>query len=235
MLFDPPLIPARLIRRYKRFLADVTLEDGREVTAHCANPGAMLGVSPPDAKVWLQPNDNPNRKLKFSWQLLEVDGGMVGIDTSLPNKLVAEALADDRIPELSGYNTIRPEVRYSDNSRIDFLMTSPTKPDCYVEVKNVHFRRTGSLAEFPDCVTKRGAKHLHDLSAMVAAGHRAVMLYVVQRDDCTSFTLADDYDPSYAAAYRAAYSTGVETLCYGTNISTLGIDVADRLPVEISG
>src|SRR6056297_2375501 len=169
MRFQTPLRPGRLVRRYKRFLADVVLDDGREVTAHCANPGAMLGVADPGARVWLEPNDDPKRKLKFAWRLSELAGGhLAGIDTAVPNRVVGEALAARRIPDFAAYETIRPEVRYAAASRVDFLASGPGLPDAYIEVKNVHLCRAGDLAEFPDSVTARGARHMTDLAAMVA-------------------------------------------------------------------
>lgn len=214
MEFERPLIPGRLMRRYKRFLADVELQDGREVTAHCANPGSMLGLNAPGMKVWLEPNDDPKRKLKFSWKLVELETGLAGIDTSVPNKVVAEALAARQIPELAAYTTVRPEQKYGQNSRIDFLLTGDGLPDAYVEVKNVHLMRTPGLAEFPDSVTARGAKHLADLAAEVAAGHRAIMLYVVQMDGPDRFDLARDLDPAYGLAFDSATSGGVEVLVW---------------------
>ena len=214
MEFERPLVPGRLIRRYKRFLADVELEDGREVTAHCANPGSMLGLNMPGLKVWLEPNDDPKRKLKFSWKLVELDSGLAGIDTSVPNKVVAEALAARQIPELDAYTTIRPEQKYGKNSRIDFLLTGDGRPDAYVEVKNVHLMRTPGLAEFPDSVTARGAKHLADLADEVARGNRAVMLYIVQMQGPDRFDLARDIDPAYGAAFDIAASQGVEVLVW---------------------
>ncbi len=231
MEFTKPLIRATLIKRYKRFLADVTLPDGQEVTAHCANPGAMTGLNVPGMTVWLEPNDDPKRKLRYSWKLVEIDDGLVGIDTAMPNKIVAEALAGGRIPELVAYETVKPEVKYGENSRIDFLLTSNGLPDCYLEVKCANLSRTHGLVEFPDTVTKRGAKHLAELSNMVAQGHRAVMLYLVFRDDCTSFKLADDIDPAYALAYSDAAKTGVEALCYSTNITTSAVSLAQPLPI----
>ncbi|MEM7752207.1 MAG: DNA/RNA nuclease SfsA, partial [Pseudomonadota bacterium] len=218
MRFQTPLVAARLIRRYKRFLADVTLEaDGREVVVHCPNPGSMMGLAEPGMRVWLEPNEDPKKKLKYGWRLVELEAGhMAGIDTAVPNRVVKEALQAGAVPELASYGAVRPEVKYSTNSRIDFLLSEPGLPDAYVEVKNVHLMRDPGLAEFPDCVTERGAKHLRDLSAMVAEGHRAVMLYLVQRTDCDRFQLARDLDPGYGAAFDAAQAAGVEMLCYGT-------------------
>ena len=229
MEFERPLIPGRLLRRYKRFLADVELEGGREVTAHCANPGAMLGLAEPGTRIWLEPNDNPKRKLKYAWRLVELPGGhLAGIDTGVPNRIVAEALAARAIPELSDYETVRPEQRYGENSRIDFLLSGPR--DTYVEVKNVHLMRRDSLAEFPDCVTTRGAKHLGELARMVEAGHRAVMLYVVQRDDCDRMALAADLDPGYAAAFETARARGVEPIVYRARLDTNRISLGAALP-----
>ena len=232
MEFKSPLIPGTLIRRYNRFLADVTLESGEVVTAHCANPGAMLGLKAEGLRVWLEPSDNPKRKLKYSWRLVNLpDGHMAGIDTSVPNMVVGEALRARKVAELSAYGAIRAEVKYGENSRVDFLATAPGLPDAYVEVKNVHLLRTGTLAEFPDSVTTRGAKHLVELGNMVAAGHRAVMLYLVQRTDCTALSFADDIDPGYAAAFATARSRGVEALCYATRITTSGVTLSHSLPV----
>lgn len=233
MRFQTPLIPARLIRRYKRFLADVTLEaDGREVVAHCPNPGAMLGLADPGMRVWLEPNDDPKKKLKFGWRLAELDGGhLAGIDTGVPNRVVGEALRAGMVPELAGYKNVRAEVKYGANSRVDFLLSEQGLPDCYVEVKNVHLRRTGDLAEFPDCVTLRGAKHLDELSAMVAQGHRAVMLYLVQRTDCARFDLARDLDPGYGAAFDRARLAGVEAISMGTLIDIGGVEMGAPIPV----
>lgn len=233
MRFQTPLVPARLVRRYKRFLADVVLEaDGRAVTAHCPNPGAMLGLNAPGARIWLEPNDDPKRKLHFGWRLVELpDGHMAGIDTGVPNRIVAEALAARAIPALAAYGGVRPEVRYATRSRVDFLLTEPGLPDCYVEVKNVHLRRTDDWAEFPDCVTARGARHLRDLADMVAQGHRAVMLYVVQRTDCGRLRMAADLDPAYAAGFDAARAAGVEMLCHGALISQGGVDLSGPLTI----
>lgn len=232
MQFEPPLQPARLIRRYKRFLADVRLADGTEMTVHCANPGAMLGLDDPGLPIWIQDSGNPKRKLRWSWRLAELDNGaLAGIDTSLPNKLVAEALADRAIPELADATSIRPEQRYHDNSRIDFLLSDGRDRQTYVEVKNVHLSRGHGLAEFPDCRTERGAKHLGALADMVRSGHRACMLYLVQRNDCDRFSLASDLDPAYAQSFDAARNAGVEMLVYDTEISNLGISLRGPLPL----
>ncbi|MEO0612202.1 MAG: DNA/RNA nuclease SfsA [Pseudomonadota bacterium] len=232
MDFPSPLTKATLIKRYKRFLADLTLADGTEVTAHCANPGSMMGVAPTGATAWLSWSDSKTRKLPWSLELVEVDNTLVAINTNNPNKIGTEAIKAGLIPPLSGYETLRREVKYSVNSRIDILLNGPGKPDCYVEIKNVHLMRTPGLAEFPDSVTSRGAKHLGDLSAMVAAGHRAVMLYIVQRGDCDSFALARDLDPAYGKAMDAARAAGVDVLCYDCDVSVSGVTARRPLPVE---
>ena len=233
MRFASPLIRGTLVRRYKRFLADVMLEDGREVTAHCANPGAMLGLNAPGTRVWLEAMGDPRRKLGFAWRLVELEGGhFAGIDATLPNRLVAEALAEGAIPGLAGYASVRPEVRYGTRSRIDFLLSGAGRPDAWVEVKNVHLRRTGALAEFPDSVTARGTKHLRELAAVALAGQRAVMLYVVQRTDCDRFALAADLDPAYAAGFAAARAAGVEALAHATRIDRGGVRLGGALPID---
>lgn len=223
MNFQTPLIRATLLRRYKRFLADVKLEDGREVTAHVANPGSMLGMKNEGMTVWLEPNDDPKRKLKYSWKLAEVDGACVVVDTAMANIVVGEALRAGLIGALAEYSDVRAEVKYGENSRIDFLLQGERLPDCYVEVKSVTLSRKSGLAEFPDSVTKRGAKHLRELSAMVADGHRAIMLYLVQRDDCTEFVLAADIDEVYAYEMAEARKAGVEVVCFATKPNPSGV------------
>lgn len=231
MRFQTPLVPARLIRRYKRFLADVALEgSGAEATAHCPNPGSMLGLAEPGMRVWLEPNDDPSKKLKYGWRLVELPGGhWAGIDTGVPNRVAKEALAARAIPELARYGTVRAEVKYGARSRVDFLLSETGLPDAYVEVKNVHLRREGDWAEFPDCVTARGARHLAELSAMAAAGRRAVMLYIVQRTDCARFRLAGDLDPGYAEAFAEARNAGVEVVVRGTRIDREGVRIGDAM------
>ncbi|MEP1585636.1 MAG: DNA/RNA nuclease SfsA [Tateyamaria sp.] len=234
MRFQTELIPATLIRRYKRFLADCRLEDGREVVAHCANPGSMMGLAEPGMRIWLEPNDDPKKKLKFGWRLIEHDNGhFTGVDTSVPNRALRAAFEAGEVPGFQEYATVRPEQKYGTNSRIDFLLQGDGLPDAYVEVKSVTLSRTAGLAEFPDSVTARGAKHLGELAAMAQAGHRAVMLYLVQRTDCDRFALAADIDPAYAAAYRSASQSGVETMCLGTYITPEGVDVANPILIAI--
>ena len=230
MDFPQPLTPGRLVQRYKRFFADVELEGGGTITAHCPNPGAMLGLNAPGLPVWLSRSDDPKRKLAHTLELVEADGGLVGVNTLHPNRLVAEALAADAIPEVSGYSTHRREVRYGANSRVDFLLEHSERPPCWLEVKNVHLRRGGALAEFPDCVAARSLKHLRELTAMVQQGHRAVMLFVVQRTDCDAFETCADLDPAYARGLREAAAAGVEVLAYRCEITPERVSVADRVP-----
>lgn len=237
MRFPSPLLQGRLVRRYKRFLADVEL-DGAVVTVHVPNSGSMLGLDAPGSAVWLSHSANPNRKLAYTLELVEADGGPVGVNTGHPNALAAAAIAAGRIPELAGYATLRREVKYGRSSRIDVLLEDGPggRPPCYVEVKNVHLRRPergdGLAAEFPDCVTARGAKHLEEMSAMVAQGCRAVMLYLVQRMDCTYFRVADDLDPAYDAALRRALDSGVEALCWACALGPESIELDRPLPVR---
>ena len=229
MRFQTDLIPARLIRRYKRFLADARLEDGREITAHCANPGSMMGLADEGMKIWLEPNDDRKKKLKYGWRLVDHENGhFTGVDTSVPNRTLKAALEAREIDGLGEYEVVRPEVKYGEKSRIDFLLQG-SGPDTYVEVKSVTLCREPGLAEFPDSVTKRGAKHLAELSAMVAEGHRAVMLYLVQRTDCSEMSLAGDIDPTYARAFTDARAAGVEMMCLGTKITPEGVWVEERL------
>jgi sugar fermentation stimulation protein A len=225
MRFSAPLVPGCLVRRYKRFLADCRLDGGEEVTAHVANSGSMLGLSTPGARVFLSRSADPKRKLAWSWELVEADGALVGINTGLPNRIVAEAIAEGRIPALAGYRTLRREVAYGVRSRVDLLLESEGRPPCYVEVKSATLSRRAGLAEFPDAVTARGAKHLGELAAMVGAGARAVLVYLVQRGDCDAFEIAADIDPVYAAAARAAALAGVEILVAHADVTTGGIEI----------
>jgi len=230
MKLNTPLTRGVLVERYKRFFADVKLDDGTIVTAHCANSGSMLSVKEPGSTVWISPNQNPKAKLDWRWEMIEVEGVKVGINTMHPNRIVEEAINANKIKELTGYKTLRREVKYgSENSRIDLLLEDPGL--CYVEVKNVTLKR-GARAEFPDSVTTRGAKHLRELSQMVREGHRAVMVYHVQRPDCDAFSIADDIDPAYATELAAAIKAGVEVLCYQCKLSEEEI-ILDK-PLKIS-
>lgn len=230
MRFPTPLIRGTLLRRYKRFLSDVLLDSGETVTAHCANSGRMIGLCEPGTEVWLSRAANPARKLAYSWEMVRLAHGLVGINTMHPNALAEEAIRNGQIPELAGYARLRREVNYGQCSRIDLLLESPDLPKCFVEVKNVHLRR-GERAEFPDAKTERGARHLMELQDMVRQGARAVMLYLVQRDDCGSFAIAADIDPAYAAAFKAATAAGVEVLCYDCRLTLDGIAIGRPLPV----
>ena len=229
MQFPQPLERGRLVQRYKRFFADV-LDDGHEVTAHCPNPGAMLGLNTPGLVAWLSKSDSATRKLAHTLELVEADGGLVGINTLHPNRLTAEALADDAMPELTGYTSHRREVRYGEASRVDFLLEAEGRPRCWLEVKNCHLMRGGRLAEFPDCVAARSLKHLRELTAMVRAGDRAVMLFVIQRMDCDAFAPAADLDPAYAEGLSAAHAAGVEVLCYDCDLTSESIRIARAVP-----
>ncbi len=232
MNFPDPLIKGTLVKRYKRFLSDIVLESGEEITAHCANSGTMLSVNDPGSEVWVSPARNPDRKLKFTWELIRVGKSLVGINTALPNKIVQEAIEAGTVPELQGYATLRREVKYGKNSRIDILLEDAAKPPCYVEIKNVTMRRD-KVAEFPDAVTARGTKHLGELADQVKVGSRAVMFYLIQREDCETFTLADDIDPAYAEALAVARKAGVEVLAYKCSLTPEEIKVVAPIGLEL--
>jgi sugar fermentation stimulation protein A len=235
MRFPSPLIRGRLVRRYKRFLADVMLDDGETVTASCPNTGSMVGLTEPGSVVWLSASDSPTRKYRHTWEMVEADLGqgatLVGINTARPNALLAEAIGAGRIQGLAGYPELRREVKYGQNSRIDILHDCASKGLCYVEIKNVHMMRRAGFAEFPDSVTERGAKHLFELAAMVREGHRAVMMFLIQRGDATSFDLARDIDPAYGQAFDAARAAGVEMLAYRCRLTPEEIVVESAVPV----
>jgi len=233
MRLPASLHPGRLIQRYKRFLADVTLDTGETVTAHCPNPGSMMGLKAPGSRCWLSHTDDPKRKLKYTLEVMEADDTLVGINTNRPNKLAEAAILNGRIPALSGYDTLRREVKYGVNSRIDLLLEDPNRPSAYVEVKNCHLRRSPGLTEFPDSVTTRGAKHLGELSEMVRQGHRAVQLFIVQRNDCDVLSPADDIDPAYAQALRDAAAAGVEIIAWACAISVEEIEVVREIEARL--
>ena len=232
MRFPAPLLEGRLLRRYQRFLADVDTAAGI-LTAHCPNTGSMQGCAEPGMRVWLSPATNPARKLAWTWELVEaLPGVVVGMHTGRSNALVREAIEAGRVPELAGYATIRPEVKYGEGSRIDLLLTAPGRPDCYVEVKNVTAAVAGRIGYFPDAVTTRGTKHLREMSAMVASGHRAVLVFCVQRGDVECVRPADQIDPVYGRTLREALAAGVEVIALGATVSPAGIELERRLAVE---
>ncbi|PWW03740.1 sugar fermentation stimulation protein [Hoeflea marina] len=232
MKYAQPLKPATLIRRYKRFLFDAELDSGEIITGSCPNTGSMLGLSEPGSRVHVQLHDSLTRKYKHSLELVEADGTLVGINTGRPNALVEEAILSGLIPSLAGYETLRREQNYGVRSRIDLQLDDPVRGRAYVEVKNVHFRRQPGLVEFPDTVTARGARHLEELGAMAEAGHRAVMVYLIQRGDCERLSICGDLDPAYALAYVRAMKRGVEALAVRCKISLNEIAPDSLVPIE---
>lgn len=235
MEFSGPLLRAELVRRYKRFLADVRLDDGTLVTAHCPNPGSMTGLAEPDTEVWLSESADPKRKLRFGLELVRVNGSFVGVNTGRANSIVAAALADGLIPELAAYTTVRREAKMGAASRVDFLLQGGGLPTCYLEVKSVTLRRDRAdpgTAEFPDAVTARGARHLGELGRIADQGGRAAILYLVQRGDCARFRLAADIDPAYSRAAETAKAAGIAALCYACVVSPAGIRLERALPAD---
>ena len=232
MNFKSPLIPGTLLRRYKRFLADVTLDTGESITAACPNPGAMLGLNTPGSRVWLSRSDRVTRKYPHTWELVEVDGkGLIGVNTASPNHIAVEAIHAKLLPDLAGYAGLRQEVKYGRNSRIDILLEDGARKPCYVEVKNTHLFRKPELVEFPDCVTERGTKHLYELADMVAQGARAAMLYLVQADFPQRLSLAADLDPNYVMAFMMARKAGVEAFALCCKVTTTEITALRAIPV----
>ena len=230
MEFKQPLQKATLIKRYKRFLSDMMLSDGTTVTAHCANSGSMLGLTAPGNEVWLSANTNPKAKLDWRWELVRVDGNLVGINTAHPNRIVEDAINNNDLVELLNYSKIRREVRYGNKSRIDLLLEDERKETCFVEVKNVTLKRK-EYAEFPDAETKRGLQHPRELAKMVSEGNRALKFYLVQRSDCNLFKLAEDIDPAYAETFTEVRKVGVEAVCYACHVSPSNIKVTRPIPI----
>ena len=231
MKWSAPLARGRLIRRYQRFLADVDL-DGTAVTAHCPNTGSMLGCAEPGSRVWLSRAENPSRKLPWTWEMVEAGGTLVGINTGRANALVREAIESGAVPPLAGYETLRPEVRYGrESSRADFLLSGGPRMPCYVEVKNVTAAVTQGVALFPDAVSMRGTRHLRELMAAVRAGHRAALVFCVQRGDVEEVRPADDIDPEYGRTLRRALEAGVEALALRARVSVTEIRLDVPIPV----
>ncbi len=219
MIFETPLVPATLVQRYKRFLFDAVLDDGSAITGFCPNTGSMRGLTAPGSRIWLSMHDSLTRKHRYMLELVRVGDTIVGINTGLPNRIAEEAIRLGQVGDLGTYASLKREQKYGRNSRIDMLLSDAGKGLAYVEVKNVHFSRTQGLAEFPDSPTARGAKHLEELGDMVDAGHRGIMLYLIQRSDCDVFRVCDDLDPVYARAFRRAMTRGVEAFAIKCRIS----------------
>lgn len=228
----PPLIPGRLIKRYKRFLADIELTDGSMVTAHCPNSGSMLGCNLPGSRVMLSRSTNPDRKLPYTWELVQIGDYWIGLNTMLPNRLAEEAILGGTIKELQGYERLRREVSYgSERSRIDILLEG-AQGRCYVEVKNVTLVESG-LALFPDAVTERGQKHLRELMEVVRNGYRGVILFTVQRGDGSAVSPADRIDAAYGKLLREAARSGVEVLAYRASVQPEEIRLIEAVPVVL--
>ena len=235
MIFDPPLIPATLIRRYKRFLFDAELDTGELITGSCPNTGSMRGLTTPGSRCYLTRHSGSTRKYPHALELVEADRTLVGINTGRANRLVEEAIDNGLLGSLGTYAVRKREQKYGVNSRIDIQLEDPEKGLAYVEVKNVHFRRSEALAEFPDSVTTRGAKQLEELGDMVEAGHRAIMVYLIQRDDVDRLRMCRDLDPGYAAAFDRAMTRGVEACAIRCNITPEQIRAETMVPVEEPG
>ena len=236
MQFSTPLKRGRLIRRYKRFLADIELDSGETITASCPNTGSMKGLTAPGSIVYVSQSDSKTRKYRHTFEMVEADPGkgpaLVGINTGLPNKIVEDAIHAGRIKPLNGYPAVKREQKYGANSRIDLLLECPDKGRCYVEVKSVTLMEQPGLALFPDAVTARGTKHLEELSRVLREGHRAVMLFLIQRADATRFAVARHIDPAYGRAFDDAIAAGVETLAYRCQVSPEGISLERKIPVR---
>lgn len=233
MQFNTPLIKGKFVRRYKRFFVDAELENGETVVAHCANTGSMKGLKDEGNDAYLTPVDDPKRKLKYTLEMLGTPTSLVGVNTSRPNALVEEAILAGNIESLNGYENLKREVKYGQNSRIDiFLSGHGTLPNAYVEVKNVTLAE-GNAALFPDAVTTRGAKHLDELVEMVDQGHRAVMFYLIQRTDCTHFSPAAEIDPTYTQKLKKAEAKGVEILAYSCKMSDTEIVVDQKVEIKL--
>jgi sugar fermentation stimulation protein A len=237
MQFSSTLLHGRLVRRYKRFFVDIELSDGTLITAHCPNTGSMQGVLTPGNPVWVSQSDDPKRKLKYTWELVEIDGTYVGVNTQNPNRIVGSALRSGYIPQLAAFTTLQAEVKYgAENSRIDYLLTDTDGNQCYVEVKNAHYAKIEQghrVGIFPDSETTRGVKHLHELMRMVDQGHRAVLIYCLQRGDCESLRFGVEFDPVYAKTAVMALNHGVEMLPYSCAITLIGITLDKPLTLSV--
>ena len=230
MKFDAPLVHGKLIKRYKRFFADIECADGSIITAHCPNTGAMTGCAEPGFEAYASPSNNPKRKLKFTWEIaVNNHGHRIGINTHNANKLVEEAIVAHKIPAFTGYSSVKREVKYGEEkSRIDLFLSADGLPDCYVEVKSVTLLKDG-IGLFPDAKTERGTKHLRELINVAKDGHRAVLFFCVQHTGITSVSAAKDIDPVYADTLEQAISAGVEVIAWGCEISEEKIELNQAL------
>lgn len=233
MEYAQPLLRGTLIRRYKRFLADIVLDDGRWITAHCPNTGSMLGCRAPGLAVWVSPADRPGRRLAWTWEIVEVAGGVrVGIHTGRANALVAEGIHSGWIEPIAGYDRLRAEVKDPEGGRADFLLTDGDRPPCWVEVKSVTLGGPSDTGLFPDAVSARASRHLRSLAARVQSGQRAALVFCVQRGDVERVLPADEIDPAYARALAEAEAAGVELYAYRAAVSPRGLQLTGRVAVD---
>lgn len=228
----PPLIPGILLKRYKRFLADVRLETGAVVTAHCPNSGSMKACARPGQPVYLSRSENPKRKLPYTWELIRMPESLVGVNTLLPNRLVYSALISGEIPSFSGFAQIDREVAIGNHSRIDLMMRGDNIPSCYMEIKNCTWVEAG-IAQFPDAVTERGSKHMKALAQLSIKGRRAVVFFLIQRMDARVFRPAWHVDPAYATALLKAADAGVEIMAYDVDLTLDRIRINNKIPTEL--
>ena len=230
MKFKKTLLQGKLIKRYKRFFADIKYKK-KTIVAHCPNTGSMQGLLKVDNKVWFSKSDNPKRKLKYTLEIIEIDKKKVGINTLLTNKIVLEALNNKKIKPMNKFDEIRTEVKFSDKTRFDFLLSIKNEK-CFLEVKNVTLFRSKKIAEFPDAVTSRGAKHLLELIQAKKKGYKSYILYLIQREDCDSFKIADDIDKNYKIAFNKALKAGVKILCYDCKLNSEEIKLNKQIVYE---
>ncbi|CAM2067760.1 DNA/RNA nuclease SfsA [Sulfidibacter corallicola] len=233
MKWPGPIVSARFLKRYKRFFADFETEDGRQLTAHCPNTGSMATCYLENAPCLLTHHDDPKRKLAYTWQAIEMPDGWTGINTNLANHLCREAIENGLVHQLGGYESIQREQKYGTNSRIDLLLNTSQGPSCYVEVKNVTLLLEPGVAAFPDAVTNRGTKHLHELTAILETGQRAVLFFCVQRDSVNEVRPAEAYDPEYARVLRNSVERGLEVFAYRAHFDSSGVSLDRELPVVL--
>ena len=227
MKYKEKLLQGILIKRYKRFFADINFKN-QIITAHCPNSGSMMGMIEKGNIVWFSKSDNPKRKLKYTLEIIKVKKNLVGINTLITNKLVLEALKSKKIKNLIPFNKIKTESKFSKNTRFDFLLFNG-KTKCYLEVKNVTLVRNEKVAEFPDAVTSRGTKHLNELINAKKCGYQSYILYLIQREDCKNFKIADDIDKDYKIAFNKAIKAGVKMLCYDCKISNEEVKLNNQI------